>query len=106
MPLFVVALLAFPARTLAVPPPDFIFSIGSQIAYVFSFVAILFSAGFGLFYQFLRAKYYSFKPHPIRFFLILLVISLLAIGAAYWYNASKQEALYMNWLEESEAHSV
>lgn len=104
-PLFVVALLAFPARTLAVPPPDFIFSIGSQIAYVFSFIAILFSAGFGLFYQFLRAKYYSFKPHPVRFFLILLGISIVAIGAAYWYNANQQQVQYMNWLEESEAHS-
>ena len=106
MPLFVVAVLAFPARSLAVPPPDFLFSIGSQIAYVFSFVAIVVSASFGVIYQFLQAKYHSFKFRPLRFFLILFFISVISIGAAYWYNTHQQEALYLNWLEESKAHDI
>lgn len=106
LPLLLVSLLAFPDRALAVPPPDFLFSIGSQIAYVFSFIAILVSASFGVVYQYLQVKYHAFKPHPVRFFLVLLLISTLSIGAAYWYNTHQQEVEYMNWLEESEAHAI
>lgn len=106
LPLLIVGLIAFPSKSLAVPPPDFLFSIGSQIAYVFSFVAIVVSAGFGVIYQYLQVKYHAFKPHPVRFFLALLLISVLSIGAAYWYNTHQQEVEYMNWLEESEANAI
>lgn len=105
-PLLIVSLMAFPSRSLAVPPPDFLFSIGSQIAYVFSFVAILVSASFGVICQYLQVKYHAFKPHPVRFFLVLLLISILSIGGAYWYNTHQQEVEYMNWLEESEANAI
>ncbi|MFA4815381.1 MAG: rhodanese-like domain-containing protein [Candidatus Gracilibacteria bacterium] len=106
LPLLFFGLLIFPHKSLAVPPPDFLFNVGSQIAYIFSFVAILFSATFGVVYQYLRVKYHAInKPKPGKFLLILFLISIVSIGAAYFYNAKRQEVAYLDWLEESEAQS-
>lgn len=56
--LALVAALLIPAPAHAVPPPDFLFSIGSQVVQVFSFVLIGFSAVFAALRRF-------FVGHPI-----------------------------------------
>lgn len=98
-------ILSFPKWAQAVPPPDFLFNIGSQIAYTLSFVAIFFSATFGVVYQFLKVKVHAYKPKPLRFLLILLLLSAFFLGIAYWYNTHQQEAAYLTWLEESESYN-
>ncbi len=109
IPLFVLpvlcGVLGFAQLALAVPPPDFLMSVGSQVAYIFSFVAVLFSAALSMGYQFLRLKYQALKLRPWMLFLLLLVLFGAIFTGWFFYQKQKEEKALEDWLQESQVHA-
>lgn len=93
----VVAALLIPHAARAVPPPDFVFNVGVQIAQMFSLLVIFFSASMSVLLRVIqqfRARYVV-----VGIFVVLAVSG----AAAYGYGRYRQNTAYREWLSESEA---
>ncbi|MDP2642969.1 MAG: rhodanese-like domain-containing protein [Candidatus Peregrinibacteria bacterium] len=101
-----ICVIAFPQTVHAVPPPDFIFNIGSQIAQVASIAAIFLAAIFSVSYQFIKTKLALMQSNKIIFISISLVAIIgVSVGSAYLYGNYKQNLEYEKWLEESQKYT-
>lgn len=90
---------------LAVPPPDFLFNVGSQVVQAFSIVALFSSAFIASVGRFARVYIANFKYKKILMgFLVLAVIAASSSGA-YYYGQYKQDQAYKQWIAESEAQN-
>ncbi len=92
--------------TNAVIPPDFIFSIGAQVAQFFSIIAMFFIAFFGAMYQFFKQKFYLLKYPKITISVIFVFIIIISLIISYLYAHNKQKGEYEKWLEESKKHEI
>lgn len=106
LPFSILTLLILPESTQAVPPPDFLFNVGSQIAQFFSIAAIFLSAIFATMYKFIKIRMDAMGSKKI----LVIVIGIIAIGGislsgAYAYGQFKQNEEYKKWLAESEAYA-
>ena len=91
----------FPPSAYAVIPPDFIFTIGSQIAQIFSLIVIFLTAIFGTFFQFFKVQFYTIKHKKIALGGIIILVMVLSLSGAYYYSTKQQQAEYETWLVES-----
>jgi len=91
----------FPQVAQAVVPPDFIFSIGTQIAQFSSIMVIFASAIFGAFFQFFKTRYYAIKHKKTALVVAILLIIVVIAGSSYLYAIYKQNAEYEKWLNDS-----
>lgn len=98
--------LVFPQLTYAVIPPDFIFSIGTQIAQFFSIILIFFTAVFGTFFQFFKAKFYEIKHKKIVLISTLFLIVSISLILSYFYAIYQQKVEYQKWFKESEEYNA
>jgi len=89
----------------AVIPPDFIFSIGTQIAQFFSVTLLFFTAIFGTFFQFFKTKYYYFKHKKIILILLISAIIVISVISSYFYASYKQKNEYLKWQEASQKYN-
>ncbi|MBU0981243.1 hypothetical protein KKC94_00970 [Patescibacteria group bacterium] len=98
--------LFFTQTALAVPPPDFIFNIGSSLIQVFG-VAILFaSAAFSITFNYLKTKWALIRNHRPSFIAFSVILALLVSGGvALGYGQIKQNLEYNKWLKESEQYA-
>lgn len=97
--------LCFAQITFAVPPPDFLFNLGGQVVYLFSFLAIFVSASFSVVYQFLRVKYHALKAHPWLPVIGIFLIFLTSFSGFLAYENIQSKKAYQEWLVASEAHA-
>lgn len=86
----------------AVPPPDFIIQVVSQIWTIFAIIFAMLSWFFWIFYQFIKNWFYNHKKKIIfTSFLILLFVSLIS---AYYYDLylikKEQKIVNDNWMNE------
>ena len=84
--LLFIAFLSIPRLAQAIPPPDFLFQVGVQLAQIFAIAAVFLSAFFA---TFLRVfKIYFQKVWQKKWFWALVVIFIvgLALAFAYWYQ--------------------
>ncbi len=86
----------------AIPPPDFIFNIGSQIVQIFTFLAIGFSVALGALKGFFVNHPFFAKHKKALWIVLALLVIVLSFGGAYWYSSYKQTAEYKKWIEQSE----
>lgn len=94
----------FSASALAVPPPDFLFNVGSQLAQIFAVVAIFLSAVFGTVWQYARASFAGFRTFKHRKLVILsalLFILAASLAIAWWYQQYQQQKAYAEWVHQS-----
>lgn len=71
--------MLLPASVGAVPPPDFLFSVGSQLGIFFS-VALVFLSGFtGLLLTAFRSLWHTVKRHPVLWGTLVFVILILSL---------------------------
>ncbi len=106
IPFSLLCILALPQTALAVPPPDFLFNIGSSLAQVFSVAAIFLSAIFGISYKFIQTRLALMQSKKILFIgAAVVVIVGISIGSTYLYGNYKQNAEYQKWLEESQKYA-
>lgn len=97
--------IAYSLQTVeAVPPPDFIFQIGSQIAQVFSILLLLFAGVFGTCKHYLRNFFVRLKHPRIVMALIAVVLVGLALGGATLYENQRQTVAYQEWVKQSKEH--
>lgn len=101
----VLCALCFAQITFAVPPPDFLFNLGGQVFYLFSFLAIFVSASFSVIYQFLRVKYHALKAHPWLPVIGVFLIFLASFSGFLAYENIQSKKAYQEWLVASEAHA-
>jgi rhodanese-related sulfurtransferase len=101
-----ICLLLFPKTVYAVPPPDFLFNVGAQIAQVFSIAVLFLGAIFSISYKFIRTRWEAMKSKkPIFIGISLIAIIGISAGAAYLYGQYKQNAEYEEWLAESQEYA-
>jgi rhodanese-related sulfurtransferase len=91
-------LTAHPAK--AVPPPDFIFNVTSQIAQFFSISVILFSAVGSVIYRFFQQRFAG-KRKFVLWTLIGFTALAVSAGGAWIYGRSIQQREMERWLSES-----
>ena len=110
--LFLLSVLAiintflFPEKSYAVPPPEFLFSVGSQIAQIFSIIFLFLSAIFATSYRFIKARLDLMKSKkPIFIATSVLIILGISLASAYYYGEFKQNQEYKKWLQESQGYS-
>lgn len=86
----------------AIPPPDFLFNVGSQVVQIFSILIIFLSALLAGVRQFAKTYFIQLKyKKTVWIFLALVVIGISFVGADY-YQQYKQEQEYAKWIAESE----
>lgn len=97
--LIVLLLLSFSGQAKAVPPPDFIFNITSQIVPVFSFLFALLLTFLSAVYRFFR---YSLAQYKWIFWLLgVCLVGGIAWGGSYFYDQYAQQQAYQIWLKGS-----
>lgn len=89
----------------AVPPPDFLFNVGSQIAQAFSIIAIFLSAALVSFRQFAGTFYQSIKYKKIFWVSMALIVVGISLGSAYFYGQYSQNKEYQKWIAESKSQN-
>jgi len=102
---FIVILCFFPKAGHAVIPPDFIFTIGTQVAQFFSLIIVFFTVVFGAFFQFFKTLYYKIKHKKLVLALTIFLIISGSLSAAYFYAGYAQKSAYQKWLKESQEYS-
>ncbi len=102
---FCLSLLLAPKFVFAIPPPDIIANVGSQLTQVFSLLAVGGSIGFGVFLQYLS----RFKARPRREILWMSVgvigLLILALIVAY-FVVDAQNRIAQTAYEKSVATSL
>lgn len=88
-------------KALAVPPPDFIFNIGSSIAQVFSLMFLFLSVAFSAVYQYMKAGLATKKSKLMVGLIMVYLTVFVSILGAYLYSAHSERRAYLNWLEMS-----
>jgi rhodanese-related sulfurtransferase len=93
----------------AVPPPDFIFAIGSQIAQIFSLLVLGLSVVAGVLRRFFQAHPWYIRHRRAIWIVAAIVVLLVSLLGAYYYDRYRQAKEYGTWVEQSkqqEAASV
>ncbi len=85
----------------AIPPPDFIFNIGSQIVQVFAFLALGFSALLGILKKFFQSNPFIVRHKKLFWTLAALVVIILSFTGARIYESYKQNKAYSDWVKQS-----
>jgi len=86
---------------LAVPPPDFLFNVGAQVAQAFSFIAVLLSALFVGFRQYAKVFYISIKHKKLFWIGSAVVVMAVSFAGSYFYGQYSQNIEYEKWVAES-----
>lgn len=84
----------------AVPPPDFLFSVGAQLGQVFSAVAIFLSAIVVASWQFLKTLFHINKKRWWVWILIGIFVLLVSFAVAYFYQQREQTVAMEQWESE------
>ncbi len=89
----------------AIPPPDFLFNIGAQIAQVFSILVLFFSAILAATKDFLGVIFARFKHKTLIWVGLGALVIGISLGGAYFYSDYRQEKAVKEW-EESNSEAI
>jgi len=101
-----VVLIAGAKEARAVPPPDFIFNVGTQVAQVFSIAFLVLSAMLSSLYQVIRLRLTTGKRRVFYWGGAIVVMFGVAAVSAWGYGSYAQRKVYEDWLANSRAHAV
>lgn len=104
--IFGLTLVTFTKTAHAVPPPDFIFNVGTQIVQAFSIGVLFLTAIIASVRQYARVYFDTMKHKKLFWAGTGLVVIFVAIGSAYYYGQYAQNAEYEKWLADSQKNSV
>lgn len=90
----------------AVPPPDFIFSVGSQIVQIFSIAVLFLTAVIASARQYARVYFDTIKHKKLFWSAVALVVTASSLGGAYIYSQSQQEKEYQKWFAETQINNT
>lgn len=86
----------------AIPPPDFLFNIGAQVAQIFSILVLFFSAILAATKDFLGVIFARFKHKNLIWIALGLVILGVSLGGAYIYSSYTQGKAIQEWKETNQ----
>ncbi|MFH1253412.1 MAG: rhodanese-like domain-containing protein [Candidatus Uhrbacteria bacterium] len=89
--IFLFSVLIIPRPAAAVPPPDFIFAIGSQVAQVFAFSALILSMVAGAVAQMFRAVFFRLQHKKILVVIVAVVIVAASLITALAYEGYRNQ---------------
>lgn len=90
----------------AIPPPDFIFNVGSQIAQVFSILVLFLSALIATTRQYARVYFDHLKHKKIVWALIAAIVLAVAWGGASYYEGYRQDQALQEWQKTADPLDV
>jgi rhodanese-related sulfurtransferase len=90
----------------AVPPPDFIFNIGSQVVQIFSFLALGFSILAGILKRFFQTSPFIVRHRKLFWLVVGIGIVALSYYGATVYSNYRQQRVYTEWVEESKQQDL
>lgn len=99
--LLFVGIISTTPVTEAVPPPDFLFNVGTSIVQTFSVVTVFLSAIVISGWQFLKVYFQKIKHKKAVWVGLALVVVAIAFTSAYYYQQYAQEQAYKQWVAES-----
>jgi rhodanese-related sulfurtransferase len=91
---------------LAVPPPDFLFSVGAQVMQIFSILAIFLSAAVVSASRFFKVYFQSIKYKKIIMVALAITIIGTSLATAYGYQQYEQNKQYREWIAQSKAQII
>lgn len=103
--LIIIVFNILPHKVQAVMPPDFIYSIGTQIVQIFSLIALFFSTIFGIAWQFLSTRLGLVKHKKAWFIIIIIFIIIISFGISYLYVNYEKKVQYDNFSKEYEINA-
>jgi rhodanese-related sulfurtransferase len=81
--------LAFPATTQAIPPPDLIVNIGSQVGQIFALLVVLFTAAAGVIAQYFKIIFAKMKAKKLAVGVVAIAIIIVSLVATYYLEADR-----------------
>lgn len=99
---FFLAFTSLLKPTYAIPPPDFLFNIGSQIAQVFSILVLFFSAILAVMKDYIKVVFAKFGHKNLLLAVLTLVIIAISFAGAYFYENHRQEKALKDWKEANQ----
>ena len=89
----------------AIPPPDFLFAVGSQVGIVFSVMVVFLSTVLGGSLALARSFFALVKHKRVFWSVAAIAVLALSIGGGVLFDALWQEREYREWLKDSERFS-
>ena len=83
--------LVVPTTSQAIPPPDLIINIGSQVAQIFALLVVLFSAAAGVIGQYFKIIFAKMKSRKLLVGLTALTILVVSLVAAFYIEQRRIE---------------
>ncbi len=83
---FVISIITFSSTALAVPPPDFIVNVGTQVAQIFGIITVFLSAICGALWQYSKIHFQKFKYKKIVILGLILFVMVLSIILTWGYQ--------------------
>ncbi len=102
---FSLVLVSLTESAHAVPPPDFIFNVGTQIVQVFSIVVLFLTAVLASVKQYAKVYFDAIEHKKLFWVGTGLVVVMMAFGGAYYYGQYTQDAEYKKWLADSQKNT-
>ncbi len=103
--IFILALVGTTQNAHAVPPPDFIFSVGSQVVQIFSIAVLFLTAIIASARQYARVYFDTIKHKKLFWSAVALVVAASSLGGAYVYSQNQQEKEYQKWFAETQMNN-
>lgn len=88
-------------RAVAVPPPDFLFAVGSQLGIIFALSAIFFSSALAAVVTFARAFFGRIKHKKLFWSAVAILVVMISVSVSMYLDALWQQTQYEQWVEES-----
>lgn len=98
--LFIGFILFVPTSAQAIPPPDLIINIGSQVAQIFALLVVLFSAAAGMLAQYFKIIFLKVKAKKLLVGLSAVVIVAISLVVAVYIEQGRIEEAQKDFAAE------
>lgn len=89
----------------AVPPPDFLFAVGSQLGVIFSVLVVVLSGALGVATTLAKSFIARIRHRKAFWAFAALAVICLSLSGGYAIDRYRQQSLYMQWVRESNRQS-
>lgn len=103
--LFIGVLIALTSTALAVPPPDFLFSLGASVVQIFGIILVFLTAALYSVKHYAKALFTHMKHKKMFWGVAAGFVLLVSFGGAYFFNQFQQEVEYELWMKESSEYA-
>ncbi len=100
-----VAGLVVPNAAAAVPPPDFVFNVATQVAQFFTVAVIFLSAFSAGAFRIFSVSFHRLKHRVVLYSIAAVLVLAFSAGTAYFFGVFEQQRALTDWLRGATARS-